>query len=129
MDTSALHCVIVCYRSFSRDIMAAMLVDQNSRLSLPWELNSIFKQILCKHFVLFGPPIWPPCHVSENHLLMAVFYYSATWPKGVQRMADQYMKDPVRVFVGSLDLNVSTVYQTWPLSFREGGGGQFASEL
>ena len=24
-------------------------------------------------------------------------------------MADQYMKDPVRVFVGSLDLNVSTV--------------------
>lgn len=30
---------------------------------------------------------------------------SATWPKGVQRMADQYMKDPVRVFVGSLDLN------------------------
>lgn len=30
---------------------------------------------------------------------------SATWPKGVQRMADQYMKNPVRVFVGSLDLN------------------------
>ena len=32
---------------------------------------------------------------------------SATWPPGVQRMADQYMTDPVRVFVGSLDLNVS----------------------
>lgn len=31
-------------------------------------------------------------------------------------MADQYMKDPVRVFVGSLDLNVSTLCQTWPLS-------------
>ncbi|XP_073258696.1 probable ATP-dependent RNA helicase DDX43 [Porites lutea] len=30
---------------------------------------------------------------------------SATWPKGVQRMADQYLKNPVRVFVGSLDLN------------------------
>lgn len=30
---------------------------------------------------------------------------SATWPKSVQRMADQYMKDPMRVFVGSLDLN------------------------
>ncbi|KXJ28996.1 probable ATP-dependent RNA helicase DDX43 [Exaiptasia diaphana] len=30
---------------------------------------------------------------------------SATWPPGVQRMADQYMTDPVRVFVGSLDLN------------------------
>lgn len=30
---------------------------------------------------------------------------SATWPKGVQRMADQYMTNPVRVFVGSLDLN------------------------
>ena len=36
------------------------------------------------------------------------FCYSATWPKSVQRMADQYMKDPMRVFVGSLDLNVST---------------------
>ncbi|EDO39699.1 predicted protein, partial [Nematostella vectensis] len=30
---------------------------------------------------------------------------SATWPPGVQRMADQYMTDPVRVFVGCLDLN------------------------
>lgn len=40
-------------------------------------------------------------------LLPAFYFCSATWPKGVQRMADQYMKDPVRVFVGSLDLNVS----------------------
>ena len=39
---------------------------------------------------------------------MGCFFPSATWPKGVQRMADQYMKNPVRVFVGSLDLNVST---------------------
>ena len=30
--------------------------------------------------------------------------YSATWLPGVQRIADQYLKDPVRVNVGSMDL-------------------------
>jgi len=29
---------------------------------------------------------------------------SATWPPGVRRMATNYMKDPVTVFIGSLDL-------------------------
>lgn len=47
------------------------------------------------------------------------FFYSATWPKGVQRMADQYMKDPVRVFVGSLDLNVSASSMClWPAPLK-----------
>lgn len=32
---------------------------------------------------------------------------SATWPEGVRRLAKQYMKDPVQVQVGSLDLTVS----------------------
>lgn len=35
-----------------------------------------------------------------------VFYRSATWPLGVQRMADQYLKNPIKVNVGSLDLQV-----------------------
>ena len=30
--------------------------------------------------------------------------YSATWLPGMQRIADQYLKDPVRVNVGSMDL-------------------------
>ncbi|XP_021379022.1 probable ATP-dependent RNA helicase DDX53 [Mizuhopecten yessoensis] len=29
---------------------------------------------------------------------------SATWPEGVRRLADAYLKDPFQVFVGSLDL-------------------------
>ena len=29
---------------------------------------------------------------------------SATWPPSVRRLATSYMKDPVTVFVGSLDL-------------------------
>ncbi|XP_012283801.1 probable ATP-dependent RNA helicase DDX43 isoform X2 [Orussus abietinus] len=29
---------------------------------------------------------------------------SATWPQGVRRLAQSYMKDPLQVFVGSLDL-------------------------
>ena len=32
---------------------------------------------------------------------------SATWPPAVQKMADSYMKDPFKVFVGTLDLAVS----------------------
>ncbi|KAK9310784.1 hypothetical protein QLX08_000081 [Tetragonisca angustula] len=38
---------------------------------------------------------------------------SATWPQGVRRLAQSYMKNPVQVFVGSLDLAaVHTVTQT-----------------
>lgn len=38
---------------------------------------------------------------------------SATWPQGVRRLAQSYMKKPVQVFVGSLDLaTVHTVTQT-----------------
>ena len=33
-----------------------------------------------------------------------VYCYSATWPSGVRRLATRYMKDPLQVFVGSLDL-------------------------
>ncbi|KAH1014464.1 hypothetical protein HUJ05_012325 [Dendroctonus ponderosae] len=29
---------------------------------------------------------------------------SATWPPGVRRLADSYMKDPIQIYVGSLDL-------------------------
>lgn len=29
---------------------------------------------------------------------------SATWPPGVRRLAESYMKNPIQVFVGSLDL-------------------------
>lgn len=37
---------------------------------------------------------------------------SATWPSGVRRLADSYMKDPIQVNVGSLDLAaVHTVTQ------------------
>ncbi|KAK1118071.1 hypothetical protein K0M31_015350 [Melipona bicolor] len=38
---------------------------------------------------------------------------SATWPQGVRRLAQSYMKNPIQVFVGSLDLAaVHTVTQT-----------------
>ena len=34
---------------------------------------------------------------------------SATWPPDVQRMADQYLKNPIFVNVGSLDLQVRNI--------------------
>ncbi|XP_071152368.1 uncharacterized protein [Mytilus edulis] len=37
---------------------------------------------------------------------------SATWPEGVRRLGGQYLKDPIQVFVGSLDLAaVHSVHQ------------------
>lgn len=30
--------------------------------------------------------------------------YSATWPEGVRRLAQSYMKNPIQVFIGTLDL-------------------------
>ena len=33
--------------------------------------------------------------------------FSATWPEQVRRLAESYMKNPMQVFVGSLDLAVS----------------------
>lgn len=32
---------------------------------------------------------------------------SATWPPGVRRLAESYMKNPVQIFVGSLDLTAT----------------------
>ena len=37
--------------------------------------------------------------------------FSATWPPGVRRLADAYLKDPYQVYVGSLDLRVSVVVE------------------
>jgi len=36
----------------------------------------------------------------ERHTVMM----SATWPEGVRRLANTYMKDPFQIFVGTLDL-------------------------
>ena len=54
------------YCSFARDVTAAMLVVKNKTVSLRWELNSIFMQILRNKIVLYWPPTWPPCHVVAN---------------------------------------------------------------
>uniref|UniRef100_A0ABM0LUP3 Probable ATP-dependent RNA helicase DDX43-like n=1 Tax=Saccoglossus kowalevskii TaxID=10224 RepID=A0ABM0LUP3_SACKO len=37
---------------------------------------------------------------------------SATWPEGVRRLARSYMKDPIQVHVGSLDLAVSSLVKS-----------------
>lgn len=33
--------------------------------------------------------------------------FSATWPTAVRRLAKSYLKDPMMVYVGTLDLAVS----------------------
>ena len=42
--------------------------------------------------------------------MLLLWLSSATWPPAVQEMADRYMKDPFKVFVGTLDLAVSLQY-------------------
>jgi superfamily II DNA/RNA helicase len=37
-------------------------------------------------------------------MIMIVLCYSATWPEGVRRLAQSYMKNPIQVFIGTLDL-------------------------
>ena len=58
--------LITAYCWFARDVTAAMLVVKNKSISLLWEQNSIFMQILREKFLLFWPPTWPPCHVVAN---------------------------------------------------------------
>ena len=68
----------VYYCLIARDILVAMLVVKTNSLSLCWELNFIFMQILRNKMiiVLFWPPTWLPCHVSETkELLNSVSIY------------------------------------------------------
>jgi len=35
-----------------------------------------------------------------------VFFRSATWPEDVRRIAARYMRNPIQVYIGTLDLAV-----------------------
>ncbi len=47
--------------------------------------------------------------LSTSRTNCRIFFlpFSATWPEGVCRLAQSYMKNPIQVYVGSLDLAVS----------------------
>ena len=49
---------------------------------------------------------------KDYHIYFLICIVSATWPEGVRRLATSYMKNPMQVFVGSLDLAVSAHMQT-----------------
>lgn len=42
-------------------------------------------------------------------LISLLFPFSATWPDGVRRLAKSYLRNPMIVYVGTLDLAVSGV--------------------
>jgi ATP-dependent RNA helicase DDX43 len=49
---------------------------------------------------------------NTSLMIMNVLCHSATWPEGVRRLAQSYTKDPIQVFIGTLDLAaVHTVTQ------------------
>ncbi|KAL1415172.1 hypothetical protein MTO96_029688 [Rhipicephalus appendiculatus] len=55
---------------------------------------------------------------------------SATWPEGVHRLSDQYMKNPFQVYIGTLDLAaVHTVTQKVILCEEEEKKGQLLAFL
>lgn len=45
------------------------------------------------------------------------FLFSATWPDGVRRLAKSYLKNPMIVYVGTLDLTVSCPVLFWFFPF------------
>lgn len=61
--------------------------------------------------------IWHAVLVHVCFPLHSVF--SATWPDGVRRLAKSYLKNPMMVYVGTLDLAVSCPFLFFPLPFVE----------
>ena len=45
--------------------------------------------------------------ILHVYIIIIISYLSATWPAGVRRLAESYMKEPFQVTVGTLDLRVS----------------------
>jgi superfamily II DNA/RNA helicase len=40
----------------------------------------------------------------DNFLFL--FFFSATWPEDVRRIVARYMRNPIQIYVGTLDLVV-----------------------
>lgn len=45
----------------------------------------------------------------NEHIKFEVSSLSATWPEDVRRIAKRYMRNPVQVYIGTLDLTVRSV--------------------
>ena len=50
--------------------------------------------------------------ILHAYIIIITSYLSATWPAGVRRLAESYMKEPFQVTVGTLDLRVSIQFHT-----------------
>lgn len=70
-----------------------------------------FKVTLVIHFgfkILLWSDLWTIYVTALNiNCLTLLHKSSATWPTGVRRLARSYLKDPMMVYVGTLDLAVS----------------------
>ena len=57
------------------------LVVKNKSISLLWEVNSIFVQILQGKILLYWLPVWPPYHVvaSQEYLVCLRFSVGSTY--------------------------------------------------
>jgi len=42
----------------------------------------------------------------HNGIDYSFFFISATWPQEVRRIAARYMRNPIQVYIGTLDLAV-----------------------
>ena len=68
------------YYWFARDVTVAMLVVKNKSISLLWELNSIFMEILWEKTLLYWPSTWPPCHVvADQEFCDTTTKFPAKW--------------------------------------------------
>lgn len=51
-------------------------------------------------------------HFYNKFVCISCFVSSATWPYAVRRLAQSYLKEPMIVYVGTLDLVVSLIFIT-----------------
>lgn len=90
---------------FEPQIRKTLLEIRPDRQTIMTRYENLRIKILKLELFLFYP--------GDIKKTLSYLYYSATWPQGVRRLAQSYMKKPVQVFVGSLDLaTVHTVTQT-----------------
>ena len=85
-------------------------------ISLYWGQDGSLSLYLLRIAGLLASSSEHSCHYNKKYFLCACVHYvnqtlvitgSATWPPGVRRLSQAFLKDPYHVYVRSLDLRVS----------------------
>ena len=85
----------LCYRSFSSDVTAAILVYQNNEMAAILVYGTGISSFLFKYFVLFHHPTGATDHVSENDLYWENSKLCKNTPPSRRRVSTQFLVFPI----------------------------------